>query len=79
MAISQLGDHLPHLQTPVTQVDIAQHMVAGKVGQPLDTFANDRGAQVADVHGLGHIGPAVIDDELAWRGRGRVTTARVGH
>ncbi len=46
--------------TPVAKVDVTDGVVAEVLVQPLQALADDGGAQVADVQGLCHIGPAVV-------------------
>ncbi len=58
------GDQQAHLEAPVAEVGVAQDLVAGETVQPLDRLADDRGAQVADVHLLGDVGAAVVDQHL---------------
>ena len=56
----QLRDDQTHLQAPVPQMHVADGVVAEEGIQPLHGFADDGGAQVADVQGLCHVGAAVV-------------------
>ena len=72
-------DQQAHLEAPVAEVGVAQHLVAAEPVEPLDGLADDRGAQVADVHLLGDVGAAVVDDAPgAAAGTWRRADARVG-
>ena len=64
LTLLKLGDDQTHLQAPVTQVDVADDVIAQEAVQPLQAFADDGGAQMADVQGLCHVGSAVVDDHL---------------
>ncbi|MNE09448.1 hypothetical protein D3C80_1021220 [compost metagenome] len=61
------GDEQAHLEAPVAEVGVAPDDVAAEAEQPLQALADDGGAQVADVHRLGHVGTGVVDDDLARR------------
>ena len=56
----QFRDDQAHLQTPVAQVNVADGIIAEEFVQPFQALADDGGAQMTDVQGLGHIGSAVI-------------------
>ena len=64
-------DQQAHLEAPVAEVGVAQHLVAAEAVEPLDRLADDRGAQVADVHLLGDVGAAVVDEHPPRRRRPR--------
>ena len=59
------GDQQAHLEAPVAEVGVAGDVVAAQAEQPFQALADDGAAQVADVHGLGHVRAAVVDDHLA--------------
>ena len=59
------GDQLAHLQAPIAQMHVADHMPAIGAVKPLQAIADDGGAQMPHMHGLGDIGPAEIDDRGA--------------
>ncbi len=61
------GDQEAHLEAPVAEVGVAPDDVAAEAEQPLQAFADDGGAQVADVHRLGHVRTGVVDDDLERR------------
>ena len=52
-----------HLQAPVAQVDVPDHLVPEEPEQPLHALPDDRRPQMPHVKGLGHVGAAVIDDD----------------
>ena len=58
-------DNESHLQAPVAQVHVADHLVADEAADPHDALSDDRGAEVADVERFGHVGTTVIDDDPA--------------
>ena len=59
---------------------IPDGVVAQVLIEPLQTLADDGGAQVADVQGLGHIGPAVVHHNgLAFAGLGNAELGRNAH
>ena len=57
----QLGDQMPHLQAPIAQMDVRHDRIPAETENTLETVAQNRGAQVADMHRLGHIGSTEID------------------
>ena len=76
--VFQRRDQQPHLEAPVAEVRVAPDGVAPETEQALQALADDRRAQVADVHRLGDIGAAVVDDDLARLGHGRSAGHRAG-
>ena len=60
LTLLQFRDDQAHLQAPVTQMDVADGVVAEELVQPFQALADDGGAQVADVQGLGNVGAAVV-------------------
>ena len=63
-ALFEFRDHEAHLQAPVSQMDITDDILSVEAGDALDRLADDRAAQMSDMQGLGHIGTAVVDDDL---------------
>ena len=59
-------------------MDVAYHVVAQKAGYPLEAFTDDGRAQMADMHWLGNISAAVIDDDLLWRWGLGTAVAHIG-
>ena len=59
----ELGDELSHLQAPIAEVHVARDGPAVGAEQPLQRVADDRGAQMSDMHRLGDVRPAEIDDD----------------
>lgn len=57
LAALQLGDDQADLQAPVAQMNVADDIVAEVAVDALDALADDGGAQMADVQGLGHVRP----------------------
>ncbi len=49
-------------------MDVGGDLMPDEPGQALEAVADDRRAEVADVHGLGNVGAAVVDDEVEWLG-----------
>ena len=69
---SDFGNQLAHLQAPIAQMDIADHLPAIGAIKPLQAIADDGGTQMTHMHGLGDIGAAEIDQQgLAVAGLGR--------
>ena len=62
--VLQLCDDESHLQTPVAEMCVTDHLIAHLPGQTLHALADDRRPQVSHVEGLRHIGTAVVDDDL---------------
>ena len=65
LAALQLGDDQADLQAPVAQMDVADDIVAEVAVDALDALADDGGTQVADVQGLCHVRPAVVEHDAA--------------
>lgn len=61
------GDQLAHLQAPIAHMDVAGDMIAAGTEQSLQAVADDRRAQMPDMHRLGDIRTAKIDDDPAGR------------
>ena len=92
IGIAAGDDQQPHLEAPIAEVGVAHGLVAPEAIEPLDGLADDRGPQVADVHFLGHVGPAVVhqhapdrlreadaDAIILGQGVGPVRQRRVAH
>ena len=62
LSFLQFCNNQPHLQSPVSQMHIADHLMSQETSHPFYTFTNDGGAQMPHVERLGHIRAAVIDD-----------------
>ena len=63
MTFAHLRDDETHLQTPVAEVSVADGLVAKAPAHALERLADDGGAQVSHVQGLGDVRPAVVDDD----------------
>ncbi len=63
---------------PVAQVVLADDVVAEELQHAHDGVADDRRAEVADVHLLGHVGRGVVDDHHLGPGVGRHAEPVVG-
>jgi hypothetical protein len=59
-------------------VGVAQDRVAAEPIEAFDGLPDDRGAQVAHMHGLGDIGAAVVHEDTAGPGDHLGAQARVG-
>ena len=64
-------DHHPELGAPIADVIVANDVVAEKGGDPRERVTQDGAANVADVHRLGDIRGAEVDDDafLGFRAR----------
>ena len=51
-----MGDQHSELRSPITHMVEAQHPMAAEFEHPSQRIANDRGAQMANVHLLGDVG-----------------------
>ena len=63
LAVPKFLDDQAHLQAPVAQMHVADHVVAQEIAQALDALADHGRAQMAHVQRLGHIGPTVVHDD----------------
>ena len=68
-AMLDFGDQLTHLQAPVAEVNVARHRPAVCAVEPLQAVADDSRPQMADMHWLGDVRPAEIDDKRLTRDR----------
>ena len=59
-------DDQSHLQTPVSQMYITNHIVSHEFTDALYTLSDDSRTQVSYMKRLGHIGSAVIHDNRLW-------------
>ena len=69
--VEQVLDEHAERAAPVADVVLADHGVAEELEHPHERVADDRRAQVPDVHLLGDVGRRVVDDDRARRGGGR--------
>ncbi len=76
--IADGNDQKAHLIAPVAEVRVTDDLVTQEAQDALQAFTDHRGAQMADVHRLGDVGPAEIDDDLAFGGNERGAQAWVG-
>ncbi len=60
-------DEQAELRAPVAEVIVADHVVADRAQEPTDRVADDRRAEVSDVHLLGDVRARVVDDDLLGR------------
>ena len=60
--VEQVLDEHAERRPPVADVVLAPHVVAEEAEHAGQRVADERGAQVADVHLLGHVGRRVVDD-----------------
>jgi len=74
----QAGRQHPELGAPVADVVLADDVVAEELERPADGVADDRAAEVPDVHLLGEVGMGVIDDDGLAFGRFGQAEALVG-
>ena len=59
------NDQQTHLEPPIAEMGVAPDRVAPKAENPLQALADDRTAQVADMHRLGHVRAGEVDHHLA--------------
>ncbi len=62
LLLLQARNDQTHLQSPVSQVHVANHTVTKELINALYTFTNDSGAQMTDMQRLRHIRSAIVDD-----------------
>lgn len=60
--VVEFGDEVAHLQAPVAEVRVAGHMVAEEAQQAAERVADHGRAKVTDMHGLGDVRAAEVDD-----------------
>ena len=63
LSFLQLCNDLPHLQPPVAQMDIADHLMPRIAQNPFHALSDDCSAQMPDMKRLRHVGSAVVDDD----------------
>ena len=68
--LEPINDHA-ELRAPVPHVIVADHLVAEESQHAVERRADDRRADVADVHGLGHVGRRIVDHDRAGFGHRR--------
>jgi len=74
---AQVLDQHAELRAPVADVVDPADIVAARLQQPADRIADDRRADVADVHLLGDVRAGEVDDDRLAHGGGVQTQARV--
>ena len=55
-------DQDAELRAPVAEMVVRDHPVSKESVHPVERIADDRRADMPDVHGLGHVGAGVVDD-----------------
>ena len=60
ITLLHLSDNQSHLQTPVSHVNVTDHLVSDVTRDSLHTFADNCGTQMSDMKRLCHIRSAVI-------------------
>ncbi len=60
----QFIDDQPHLQPPVSQVNVADHFRSRVAADPLNTLSDDSGTQMPHMERLRHVRSAVIYDNF---------------
>jgi len=58
------GDQQPHVEPPVTEVGVADHLVPGEGEQTGQRVADDGRSEMPDMHRLGDVGPGVVDHHV---------------
>ena len=51
------------MRAPIADMIVACNLMAEKEQDAAQGVADDRGADVAHVHGLGHVGGGIVDDK----------------
>ena len=59
----EFGDELAHLQAPIAEMHVADHLVADEAEHARERVADDERAQMAGMHGLGDVRAAEVDDD----------------
>ena len=62
-AVTQLLDDQTHLQPPVTQMHIADHVITQETAHSLDALTDDRRTEMSYMKRFCHIGSAVVHDD----------------
>ncbi len=75
--VDHVLDQHPERRPPVADVVLREHVVADEAQEARDRVADDRAPQVADVHLLGDVRRAVVDDDAVRVGGGGNAEARV--
>ena len=60
VTLLHLGDDQSHLQTPVSHVNVTDHLVSDVTGNSLHTFTNNCRTEMSDMKRLCHVRSAVI-------------------
>ena len=76
--VDQVLDQHAERRPPVADVVLPPHVVAEEPEHAGQRVADERAAQVADVHLLGHVGRRVVDDDRLGVRRRRHAQPRVG-
>jgi hypothetical protein len=76
--LEQVLDQHPELRSPITEVVLPQDQAALELQAAHQRVADDRAAQVPDVHLLGDVGLRVVDDRDGARRRRRDAQPPVG-
>ena len=63
----QLGDQLTDRHPPIPKMDVSVDIVTHQAEQALQALTDDGSPQMPDVHRLGHVGAAVVDEHLQRR------------
>jgi len=77
--IQQVLDEHPERGAPIADVVLACHSVSDVLHQTNERVTDDGGAQVTDVHFLGHVRCRVVDDHRARGDRADAETGVGGH
>ena len=57
-------DEHAHLEAPVAEVDVSQHLVSSETEEARDGVPDDGGSEVPDVHSLGDVRPRIVHYHL---------------
>ena len=69
LSVTKLLNDQSHLKSPVSQMNVTDHLMPQETSHPLDTLANDGGTEMSHMQRLCHVGSAVIYDDRERRFR----------
>lgn len=64
MHFHYLGNNHAHRGSPIAEMNVRNDLMSDKLFNPADCLADNRRAQMPDMHGFGNIGAAGIDNDI---------------
>lgn len=64
MHFHYLGNNHAHRGSPIAEMNVRNNLMSDKLFNPTDRLADNRRAQMPDMHGFGNIGAAGIDNDI---------------